>query len=269
MFMPDAASTVVIGLGNPLMCDDGIGLAALERLAGEWQFDPPVELVDGGTWGLNLLPTIESAGRVLLLDAIDVGAAPGTTVTLQRNELPRLLQLKVSPHQIAVSEVLALAELRGTLPTGTVALGLQPERVELAAALSATCDTALDALIDIAIAQLEAWGHAARKIPDHGVSHAQEAECRMAQGSSNAQESHAQRACCLAPRARQNLRLPAHAAECGCSAARQGHGGTVESDGQAQEAIVIHPASFNPRSRKPGDGPQHRCNSAGACACTS
>ena len=90
--MRDAAGapTVVIGLGNPLMTDDGVGLAALERLACHWQFSPPVELVDGGTWGLNLLPVIESAGRVLLLDAIDVGAAPGAHVTLPRAELPRL-----------------------------------------------------------------------------------------------------------------------------------------------------------------------------------
>jgi hydrogenase maturation protease len=154
-----AAPTVVIGLGNPLMTDDGVGLAALDQLRSQWQFVPPVELIDGGTWGLNLLPILESAGRVLLLDAIDVGSAPGEVISMSRTELPRLLQLKVSPHQIAVSEVLALAELRGTLPDDTIALGLQPERVELATALSPACARALGTLVDAAVIQLEDWGH--------------------------------------------------------------------------------------------------------------
>ena len=55
-------ATVVIGLGNPLMGDDGVGLAALERLRDDWDMPADVELVDGGTWGMNLLPVIEDAG---------------------------------------------------------------------------------------------------------------------------------------------------------------------------------------------------------------
>jgi hydrogenase maturation protease len=157
--MSDAAATIVIGLGNPLMTDDGVGLAALERLETDWQFDPPIEFVDGGTWGLNLLPAIESAGRVLLLDAIDLNMPPGTLVTLERAELPRLLQLKVSPHQIAVSEVLALAELRGSLPADTVAIGLQPDRVELGTELSAVCAHALYRMVGAALTRLQDWGH--------------------------------------------------------------------------------------------------------------
>ena len=61
--------TLVIGLGNPLMGDDGAGVAALERLRDEWELPPEVELVDGGTWGMNLLPLVESAPRLILVDA--------------------------------------------------------------------------------------------------------------------------------------------------------------------------------------------------------
>ena len=75
-------SALVIGLGNPLMGDDGLGLAALERLAADWVLPPGVELVDGGTWGLNLLPLLEAADQVLFLDAVDVGKAPGEPVEL-------------------------------------------------------------------------------------------------------------------------------------------------------------------------------------------
>jgi hydrogenase maturation protease len=151
--------TVVIGLGNPLMADDGLGLAALERLRDGWNLPPDVELVDGGTWGMNLLPTIEDAARVLLIDAIHRQDAPGTPQRLSHDELPRYLATKISPHQVDLHDVLALAELRGTLPADTVAIGLQPERVEMIAELSPVVAQGIDLLVAMAVAELAAWGH--------------------------------------------------------------------------------------------------------------
>jgi hydrogenase maturation protease len=157
--MSESRPTVVIGLGNPLMADDGVGLAALERLRDAWDLPPGVELVDGGTWGMNLLPTIEDAGRVLLLDAIHRHDAPGTLHRLSRDELPRYLATKISPHQVDLHDVLALAELRGTLPSDTVAVGLEPERVEMIAELSPVVAEGLDRLVARAVVELAAWGH--------------------------------------------------------------------------------------------------------------
>jgi len=127
---------IVIGLGNPLMGDDGLGLAVLDELRTGYALPPEVELVDGGTWGINLLPVIEDAHELILIDAIDVGAAPGTFVRLEHERLPRYLATKISPHQVDLRDVLGLAELRGTLPANTVALGLQPQSVELRTSLS-------------------------------------------------------------------------------------------------------------------------------------
>jgi len=157
--MTDAAHTVVIGLGNPLMADDGIGLVALERLAGDWDLGDGIELVDGGTWGMNLLPLLEASDDVIFLDAIRTGAAPGTVVTLEREELPRGLMLKMSPHQIDLREVLALLALRGTLPARLVALGIAPDRVEMSTALSAVAEAALPALLQRVTALLAERGH--------------------------------------------------------------------------------------------------------------
>ena len=151
--------TVVIGLGNPLMGDDGLGLAALARLQELWNVAPDVDLVDGGTWGMNLLPVIEDAGRVLLIDAIDVGAVPGTEVVLPRHRLPRYLAMKISPHQVDLRDVLGLAELRGTLPASTTAVGLQPERVEMTTELSAAVCSRLDDLVAAVVRVLASWGH--------------------------------------------------------------------------------------------------------------
>lgn len=151
--------TVVLGLGSPLMGDDGLGLRALEALRRLGRFTPEPEWVDGGTWGMNLLPLIEGAERLLLLDAIRAGGEPGTPVMLPRHRLPRGLGLKLSPHQIDLQEVLALTELRGTLPAAAVALGLEPERVELGCELSEVVRRGLDPLVAAAARLLEAWGH--------------------------------------------------------------------------------------------------------------
>jgi hydrogenase maturation protease len=151
---------LVIGVGNPLMGDDGLGIAVVARLAAEWPNDESLSFVDGGTWGMNLLPLIESANRVMILDAIDRGLSPGTAITLERDEIPRYFAIKLSPHQLDLREVLAVAELRGTLPSETIALGLQPERVELSLALSAPVAAAVDGLVATANDRLAAWGHA-------------------------------------------------------------------------------------------------------------
>lgn len=156
---PWPGQTVVIGLGNPLMGDDGLGLAAVAQLRARWDVPPEVELVDGGTGGMGLLPIIEDAGRVLLIDAIDVGAAPGTEVVIARQDLPRCLATKISPHQVDLRDVLALAELRGTLPEQTAAIGLQPAVVELSNELSDVLSRRLDALVDRVVGLLGTWGH--------------------------------------------------------------------------------------------------------------
>ena len=151
--------TVVIGLGNPLMGDDGLGLAALALLRDAWELPAEVELVDGGTWGMNLLPVIEDAARVLLIDAINADAAPGTEVVIPRHRLPRYIATKISPHQVDMADVLALAELRGTLPEHTTAIGLQPAKVELSNELSEVLRCRLDDLVAGVVRLLEGWGH--------------------------------------------------------------------------------------------------------------
>ena len=152
-------TSLVVGLGSPLMGDDGIGLSALARLREAWSLPRTVELLDGGTWGLNLLHAIESAEQVLFLDAVRAGRRPGTVVELTREELPRMLGLKLSPHQIGLQEVFALLELRGAAPPEMVCLGLEPASIELRHGLSPLVTARLDALAAAAARRLRAWGH--------------------------------------------------------------------------------------------------------------
>lgn len=155
--------TVVIGLGNPLMGDDGLGLAIAHRLLDDWDLSADVEVVDGGTWGLNLLPVIEDAERVLLIDAIDMAAAPGSLIHLPRERLPKYLATKISPHEVDLRDVLALAELRRTLPEDTTAIGLQPAVVSLGDRLSPVVQDHLDELLAAVIGELEQRGARCRR----------------------------------------------------------------------------------------------------------
>ncbi len=169
MMNADQPRTVVLGLGNMLMADDGVGLAALARLEEEWFVPRDVELVDGGTWGMNLLPVIERADRVLILDAIDLGDPPGTLIRLEGGEIPRFLGMKLSPHQVDLREVLALAELRGTLPGQVIALGIQPARVEMATTFSPEVAGRLDQLVHLAAEILYDWGIGVCRWTEGGV----------------------------------------------------------------------------------------------------
>ncbi len=161
--MNDLVGTLVLGLGNPLMGDDGVGLVALERLRAA-PLPEGVTLADGGTWGLNLLPAVEGCRRMLVIDAVKSGRPPGAVVTLEREEIPRFLATKLSPHQIDLREVLALAEWRGTLPAETVVVGIEPAVVELGTGLSTAVAAGLDELLAAVHARLCVWRNAATPV---------------------------------------------------------------------------------------------------------
>lgn len=154
-----SSRTLVLGVGNPLVGDDGFGIAALESLRARWQTPDDVRLADGGTWGLNLLPLIEDTGALIILDAIDAGAPPGALVRLEHGELPAYVGLKLSPHQVDLREVFALCALRGTMPPRAVAIGVQPVSVAWGVGLSREAERAVAATVWRAVSQLRAWGH--------------------------------------------------------------------------------------------------------------
>lgn len=156
-------STRVIGVGSPIMGDDGFGLRTLARLAERWILPEEVGLVDGGTWGMQLLPEIEASDCVLFIDAINTGSAPGTIAVVERPELPRYFERKLSPHQVDLREVLAICELRGTLPRVTVAFGAQPQRIEMSTQLSPVLEARVDAVADLVAERLTHLGHAVRR----------------------------------------------------------------------------------------------------------
>jgi hydrogenase maturation protease len=150
--------TLVLGLGNILLSDEGVGVRVVERLQERYEFPPDVELLDGGTLGMDLLAYVEAADRLLVLDALDMGAEPGTLGHLEGEEVPAFLSIKISPHQMGLSDLLAAARLREVYPEEIVLLGVQPAVIDVGLELSPVVAAQVDALVDKAVAELHRWG---------------------------------------------------------------------------------------------------------------
>ncbi len=152
--------TLVLGLGNPLVSDEGFGVQAVQRLQERYRFPDEVEVVDGGTLGLRLLPMLEDADRILILDAVDVSRSPGTVVQISWEDVHRALPVKISPHQETVTEVLALLELRRGKPDEFLIIGCQPASLDMGLELSAEVKKGMEQALGNVITVLKDWGHA-------------------------------------------------------------------------------------------------------------
>lgn len=151
-------TTLILGLGNLLMNDDGLGVLAIERLRETFRIPSGVTVIDGGTLGLDLLPHLEGVERLLIIDAIDMGAAPGTVFRLTGEEVPRAFASKLSVHQMGVQDLLAVAELQGHAPRELVVWGAQPASIEMELQLSPAVTASLDAVLDGITQELRNWG---------------------------------------------------------------------------------------------------------------
>ncbi len=144
---------VVLGLGNVLHADDGAGAQAIKRLREDVRVPKDVALVEGGTLGLELLSYIWDCSHLIVIDAVDVGAVPGTVVRMngeQLNSLPG----SSSVHQLGVSDlIVALRVLARQQPT-VVLLGVQPETTDWSTDLSPAVAAAVDALAEAAVHEL-------------------------------------------------------------------------------------------------------------------
>jgi len=117
---------LVLGVGNVLLSDEGIGIHALELLEQRYALPPEVEVIDGGTSGMDLLDQLANRERVLLVDAVKTGDPAGTLVRLADDALPAFFRTKVSPHQLGLCDLLAMLQLRGEGPGELVLQGMVP-----------------------------------------------------------------------------------------------------------------------------------------------
>ena len=150
---------LVLGLGNVLCADDGLGVAALARLARHYEVGPDVQLADGGTLGLSLLGLFDDVDDVLLVDAILAEAPPGSLVRLEGREVEPAARERLSVHQVGVADLLDALRLIDSEPQRLSLIGLVPERVELGLGCSAAVERALPRLVAALADEIRRRGH--------------------------------------------------------------------------------------------------------------
>jgi len=161
-----AFKTVVLGVGNKLMSDEGIGAHVIERLIETYRIPEEVQVLDGGTLGLDLLYYLEGIENLLLVDAAETGKEPGTVIRLEGEQVPAFMSVKISPHQMGVPDMLAAAKLQGTFPRRLVLWGVQPQLITLGLELSPLLGARRDFLADQLAEELRAWGHRVERLAD-------------------------------------------------------------------------------------------------------
>ena len=150
--------TTIVGIGNVLLGDDGVGVWLVHRLLSAYRFDPGVELLDGGTLGLGLVTYLSDTDRLIVIDAATTGSAPGTVVVLRECDVPAILRATLSAHEASLCDLLAALSLLGKTPREFVAIGIEPQDLLPAVELSAPVRNALAQAERDVIEQLAAWG---------------------------------------------------------------------------------------------------------------
>jgi hydrogenase maturation protease len=160
---------LIVGLGNVLLGDDGLGVAAVERLKQDFDLPEGVSAIDGGTLGLSLLPLLQSARRVILVDAIAADAKPGSLVRLEGDDVAHAAAHRLSPHQVGVADLLDGLRLLGGMPEEIILLGIVPEKIELSLESSAAVHRSMGRLVDAVASEASASGRPLRRLPSDRV----------------------------------------------------------------------------------------------------
>ncbi len=147
----------VLGIGNPLLGDDGFGVEVVKRLSQEMGESPDVEIIDGGSLGIYLLPYLEGKTHLIVVDAINFNGKPGEIIKFKLEEIPAYIGFKVSEHQITFHEVIALMNLLNIKPTESLVIGVQPKTNQWGDTMSKEVTEAIDKVVDEVKKQIKKW----------------------------------------------------------------------------------------------------------------
>lgn len=152
-------TTTMLGIGNVLWGDEGFGPAVVARIAADGDAPADVELVDGGTQGLYLLPLVQDSARMIVFDAVDFGRPAGEMIVLRDDEIPAFFgQRPLSLHQTGFTDVLAAAALTGRQPERITLIGVQYADIDTwGGGLSAVVAAAVEPAIAAGRRELRSW----------------------------------------------------------------------------------------------------------------
>ncbi len=149
---------LVLGIGNVLLTDEGIGVRALNELERRYTFPENVELLDGGTAGIELLRHIRNRDYLIIIDAMKFNQEPGTVTRVEGLDVPAAFRTRISPHQLGLSDLLAAAMLTDELPPNLVLFGVEPENLDIGLDLTDTVEASVEKLTGAIIDELRSIG---------------------------------------------------------------------------------------------------------------
>ena len=146
---------LVLGVGNLIMCDDGFGIHVIRRLEEKANIPDEIQVVDGGTAGLDLLYYLEGVDKMIIIDAMEMmGREPGTLTVMDGDDIPTYLSIKMSPHDVALPDMLFAAKLRDLYPKEIIVYGVQPLTVDMGLELSPVVADKIEIVVDKIIAEM-------------------------------------------------------------------------------------------------------------------
>jgi hydrogenase maturation protease len=148
----------ILGLGNILLKDEGVGVHAVRALKEEYNIPENVQIIDGGTMGLDLLPFIEGKDRLLIIDAANLKEDAGTIKEIEGRDIPIFLNEKFSVHQIGLPDMLFAANIMEIAPKDVCLIGIQPEDISTGLEMTQTIKNKFSILIGAIIDKLGEWG---------------------------------------------------------------------------------------------------------------
>ncbi|MEJ2634985.1 MAG: HyaD/HybD family hydrogenase maturation endopeptidase [Calditrichia bacterium] len=146
----------VIGIGNPLLGDDGFGVETVRRLKESGEL-PDIEILDGGSIGLYLLPYLADKTHIIIVDIVQSGKQPGQMIRLKADRVPTGVFMKLSEHQVTFHEVLALMGLLKIRPDECIIIGVEPKSNIWGDSLSPEVASSIDLVIKDIKAQVRLW----------------------------------------------------------------------------------------------------------------
>jgi hydrogenase maturation protease len=141
-----AGSTLILGLGNALLADEGVGVEVVRRLKTELAHRGDLRFLDGGTLSFTLAGPIADSRRLIVVDAAALGAAPGTVRVLEGDAMDRLLRTPgKGGHEVSLADLMDMARLSASLPERRAVVGIQPSKIHWGAQLTPTLEAAVPA----------------------------------------------------------------------------------------------------------------------------
>ncbi len=147
----------LVGIGNILLKDEGVGVHVINAIREKYTFSPEVEIIDGGTLGLDLLPLFEGKDKILIVDAVNFGKEPGHIGVIEDDDIPSVLHAKLSVHHIGLSDVLFAAKLMDIKPAKICLIGIQPQSLDVGLEMTECISGKIENLVDLTIKTLKEW----------------------------------------------------------------------------------------------------------------